>query len=196
MELFRFWVLFTKMDYACHITLLENLKKDTNTVIHCPHLNVVISIIVSLLLNIINVMSLSQRNDLSRSLERKSLHRDQLNALLYRNVPASKPKEPSLGRASNLPSSRSKAKSSTGHYAELEPKKHSIDMVAMPFDRAGMSGWAESGLLVERRPKLKGTRNHYEFLHVMGRGGFSKVWKVEEKKTGRTYALKEMSKAL
>lgn len=36
----------------------------------------------------------------------------------------------------------------------------------------------------------------FNFLYVIGVGGFGKVWKVEYKKTGQTYALKEMSKAL
>ncbi|CAD8052561.1 unnamed protein product [Paramecium primaurelia] len=39
-------------------------------------------------------------------------------------------------------------------------------------------------------------RNMFNFLYVIGVGGFGKVWKVEQKKTGQTYALKEMSKAL
>lgn len=94
-------------------------------------------------------MSLSQRNDLSRSLERKSLHRDQLNALLYKNVQIPKSKDPNLGRTSNIPSSRSKAKSSTGNYPEMEAKKNSVDIVPMVYDRSGsMAGWAEGGLLV------------------------------------------------
>ena len=38
------------------------------------------------------------------------------------------------------------------------------------------------------------TRNSFEFLHLIGRGGFSKVWKVKWKKTGAIFALKEMSK--
>ena len=38
------------------------------------------------------------------------------------------------------------------------------------------------------------TRNSFEFLHLIGRGGFSKVWKVKWKKTGEIFALKEMSK--
>ena len=38
------------------------------------------------------------------------------------------------------------------------------------------------------------TRNSFEFLHLIGRGGFSKVWKVKWKKTGAMFALKEMSK--
>ena len=38
------------------------------------------------------------------------------------------------------------------------------------------------------------TRNSFEFLHLIGRGGFSKVWKVKWKKTGTIFALKEMSK--
>ena len=38
------------------------------------------------------------------------------------------------------------------------------------------------------------TRNSFEFLYLIGRGGFSKVWKVKWKKTGAIFALKEMSK--
>ena len=38
------------------------------------------------------------------------------------------------------------------------------------------------------------TRNSFEFIHLIGRGGFSKVWKVKWKKTGAIFALKEMSK--
>ena len=39
------------------------------------------------------------------------------------------------------------------------------------------------------------TRNHFQFLYVIGRGGFGKVWRVEFKKTKKSYAMKEMSKA-
>ena len=38
------------------------------------------------------------------------------------------------------------------------------------------------------------TRNSFDFLYLIGRGGFSKVWKVKWKKTGAIFALKEMSK--
>ena len=37
-------------------------------------------------------------------------------------------------------------------------------------------------------------KNHFEFLHIIGRGGFGKVWKVKLKKTNEYFALKEMSK--
>ena len=37
-------------------------------------------------------------------------------------------------------------------------------------------------------------RNNFDFLYVIGKGGFGKVWKVKSKKTKITYALKEMSK--
>ena len=37
-------------------------------------------------------------------------------------------------------------------------------------------------------------RNHFNFLYVIGKGGFGRVWKVQSKKTKETYALKEMSK--
>jgi len=39
------------------------------------------------------------------------------------------------------------------------------------------------------------SRNNFDFLYVIGRGGFGKVWKVLSKKYKQTYALKEMSKA-
>ena len=38
-------------------------------------------------------------------------------------------------------------------------------------------------------------RNQYEYLYVLGKGGFGKVWKVCLKKTKKQYALKEMYKA-
>ena len=36
--------------------------------------------------------------------------------------------------------------------------------------------------------------NNFEFLYIIGRGGFGKVWKVKSKKTNKYYALKQMSK--
>ena len=36
--------------------------------------------------------------------------------------------------------------------------------------------------------------NNFEFLYIIGRGGFGKVWKVKSKKTKKCYALKQMSK--
>jgi serine/threonine protein kinase len=35
----------------------------------------------------------------------------------------------------------------------------------------------------------------YDFLYVVGKGGFGKVWKVQNKKTKGIYAMKAMSKA-
>ena len=37
-------------------------------------------------------------------------------------------------------------------------------------------------------------KNYFEFLYIIGRGGFGKVWKVKLKKTNEYFALKEMSK--
>ena len=37
-------------------------------------------------------------------------------------------------------------------------------------------------------------KNYFEFEYIIGRGGFSKVWKVKLKKNGKNYALKEMFK--
>ena len=32
------------------------------------------------------------------------------------------------------------------------------------------------------------SRNDFNFLNIIGRGGFSKVWKVQQKKTKQYYA--------
>ena len=37
-------------------------------------------------------------------------------------------------------------------------------------------------------------KNLFDFLYIIGRGGFGKVWKVRYKKNQQSYALKEMSK--
>mmetsp|Transcript_5242 Transcript_5242/g.5649 ORF Transcript_5242/g.5649 Transcript_5242/m.5649 type:complete len:388 (+) Transcript_5242:73-1236(+) len=37
--------------------------------------------------------------------------------------------------------------------------------------------------------------NNFQYQHVLGSGGFGKVWKVMQKKTKRTFAMKELSKA-
>lgn len=37
-------------------------------------------------------------------------------------------------------------------------------------------------------------KNNFNFLYVIGRGGFGQVWKVQMRKTKQFYALKEMSK--
>ena len=39
------------------------------------------------------------------------------------------------------------------------------------------------------------SKSSFDFLYVIGKGGFGKVWKVYHKKSKETYALKEMSKA-
>ena len=38
------------------------------------------------------------------------------------------------------------------------------------------------------------SRNDFEFIFIIGKGGFGKVWRVKEIKTNELYALKEMSK--
>ena len=37
-------------------------------------------------------------------------------------------------------------------------------------------------------------KQSFRFLYVIGKGGFGKVWWVENKKTGVKYAMKEMKK--
>jgi serine/threonine protein kinase len=40
------------------------------------------------------------------------------------------------------------------------------------------------------------SRSHFQFLYVIGKGGFGKVWRVRHKKTMQDLALKEMNKVL
>ena len=40
----------------------------------------------------------------------------------------------------------------------------------------------------------KVTKLNFKPFYVIGKGGFGKVWKVEMKKTGKIYAMKEMFK--
>ena len=44
----------------------------------------------------------------------------------------------------------------------------------------------------KRREKV--SKNSFEYLSIIGKGGFGKVWKVFEKSKKIQYALKEMSK--
>ena len=46
----------------------------------------------------------------------------------------------------------------------------------------------------EPHTNIQITKNLFEFLYIIGKGGFGKVWKVRYKKTQNKYALKEMSK--
>ena len=39
------------------------------------------------------------------------------------------------------------------------------------------------------------TKNDFQSLYVIGRGGFGKVWKIQAKKGEKYYAMKEMLKA-
>lgn len=45
-------------------------------------------------------------------------------------------------------------------------------------------------------PYIAVTKNHFQFIYPIGRGGFGKVWRVESKKVkGEVFAMKEMCKA-
>ena len=38
------------------------------------------------------------------------------------------------------------------------------------------------------------TKNSFEYISIIGKGGFGKVWKVFQKRDKKIYAMKEMSK--
>jgi serine/threonine protein kinase len=39
-------------------------------------------------------------------------------------------------------------------------------------------------------------KNLFNYMYIIGKGGFGKVWKVEHKKTKNQYAMKEMLKSM
>ena len=42
---------------------------------------------------------------------------------------------------------------------------------------------------------IKINKNSFEYISIIGKGGYGRVWKVYSKKKKKFYALKEMSKA-
>ena len=52
----------------------------------------------------------------------------------------------------------------------------------------------KSSLKKDQIEKIQISKSLFDFLYIIGRGGFGKVWKVRYKKTHKKYALKEMSK--
>jgi protein kinase A len=47
----------------------------------------------------------------------------------------------------------------------------------------------------ESDPNVLLHRNAYKYAYVIGKGGFGRVWKVEQKRTKRIFAMKEMEKS-
>jgi serine/threonine protein kinase len=60
--------------------------------------------------------------------------------------------------------------------------------------KTSVSGWINDQLETTRLEKR--SSNSYEYIQVIGKGGFGKVYKVREKKSGQYFAMKEMSKAV
>ena len=46
----------------------------------------------------------------------------------------------------------------------------------------------------QKVPEEKINKSSFEFIGIIGRGGFGKVWRVLYKKTKQIYAMKKMSK--
>ena len=65
------------------------------------------------------------------------------------------------------------------------------------IQRINNSNYKKNNYIEYSPPKnviIKPNKSMFEFLYVVGRGGFGKVWMVKYKKTHEKYALKEMSK--
>ena len=49
---------------------------------------------------------------------------------------------------------------------------------------------------VVNKNDTKINKNSFEYISIIGRGGYGRVWKVYNKKNKKFFALKEMSKAI
>lgn len=66
-------------------------------------------------------------------------------------------------------------------------KEGSSKMDGIQLDKSKQSELITAKMLINK--------NAFDFLYIIGRGGFGKVWKVCQKKYKKQFALKEMSKA-
>lgn len=57
------------------------------------------------------------------------------------------------------------------------------------------SQWKHQTTKKENKEEEKLSKASFEFLQIIGKGGFGKVWKVYSRKYKKQYAMKEMSKA-
>ena len=58
----------------------------------------------------------------------------------------------------------------------------------IPGKKISVSSWIEEQVktsVIEKKCK-----SNYEYVHVIGKGGFGKVFKVKDKKSGHFYAMK------
>lgn len=66
-------------------------------------------------------------------------------------------------------------------------------------DLASVVGWLQGELEVVRRGEVRGRKvprlSDFEVVKTIGVGGFSKVFEVRKKDTGKIYAMKVMSKS-
>lgn len=75
-------------------------------------------------------------------------------------------------------------------HLDLEDTKHWVHQKKEP--REGIKKVSKN----MKSEIAKVEKSLFNYLYIIGKGGFGKVWKVEHKKTKNQYAMKEMLKSM
>ncbi|EGR31045.1 protein kinase domain protein, partial [Ichthyophthirius multifiliis] len=88
----------------------------------------------------------------------------------------------------------SNVKDLQNHMKQSFQNKQTIKQHYQPFNQNDFTSNVEE--LQQQNNNYQIQKSNFNLYFIIGKGGFGKVWKVDNKKTRKMYAMKEMSKAL